>query len=75
MEAPVPPPEVAPSDAFDGLLYVLHGGEAASQVAADLAAQAQGRGFEARLLSMERFKEAQLDTCAGRSLPHACFWR
>ena len=53
----------AAGGAFDGTIHLLHGGEAASQVAADLAKQAQARGFKPVLLPMDQFKTLDVETC------------
>ena len=42
-------------------LLLLHGGEAASQVASDLADQARAHGLAARLVPMDKFKAEQLE--------------
>ena len=61
------PPAAAPSappaaGGWDGRLTVLHGGEAASQVASDVAAEARRRGFEPQqLASMADFRQLRLD--------------
>ena len=55
----VPPPS-QPSG-FDGSFWLLHGGEAATQVAQDLAAEAQAQGFTAHVAPMDKFRDAQLD--------------
>jgi hypothetical protein len=63
------PPLSQPGD-FDGTFWLLHGGEAATQVAQDLAAEAQAQGFTAvHVAPMERFRDAKLDRCVVQRLP------
>jgi hypothetical protein len=50
--------------AFDGTVYFLYGGEAATQVAAELATAARGAGLAPQLVAMTDFRSAKLDTCA-----------
>lgn len=47
--------------AFDGTLHILHGGEAAVQVAAELAEEARKAGLLPHVLPMNDFKTLSLD--------------
>ena len=51
----------APAGGFDGTFHLLYGGEAATQVAADLAAEARGCGLTPVLLAADEFRKAKLD--------------
>ena len=54
-------PPAPQAGGFDGSFWLLHGGEAATQVAQDLAAEAQAQGFTAHVVPMDRFRDAKLD--------------
>jgi hypothetical protein len=53
--------------AFDGSVYFLYGGEAATQVAAELAAAARGAGLAPQLVALSDFRSVKLETCAPSS--------
>ena len=55
---------------FDGTLHILYGGEAATQVAAELAEGARGAGLRPVLTSMSDFRGVKLDRRVAR-----CVWR
>ena len=51
---------------FDGTLYVLYGGEAATQVAAELADGARRAGLAPQLVAAADFRNLKLERCAWR---------
>ena len=48
---------------FDGSFWLFYGGEASTQVAHDLATEARAHGLVAKVLPMDKFRDASLERC------------